>query len=780
LAGCCGLVQAQNPYVAFSPESLGLSSDAGATAPLTAKVRMANSGNAFSFGVTTNQSWLSVSPVSGFVGTAGFLDFTVTVDVSQFTPGTYTGRVTVIPNADTGLPSTSFDVQVTRSGVSFLVDPPSLDLVVGPDGTDTRLVNVTVSDASFRALEVTPFTGGTGNWLSIVTQPPITAPQTISVRASGNGLDIGTSLSGEIRLSSPSLPGYVKTIPVTLTVIDRTPGITLVPSLMNFYVFGTQPPAPQFVQVTAGGDRSLPFSVSQTQGGSSINTSVSQAIAPTTFTVSVNQSQLVELPHQAALTFAPGAGLSDVILPVTTSTEAVRVYSLPQVADGGDFRTAITVVNNHTAASTVSLRFYKSDPVTHTTTAWNPAMDGNAKVENVQIASLGSWTVQTSGADSAVSSGWAEVVCSDCGPLHSGLSGLAVFRQLRPGGGLQEAAVPINSIPMQRHLLAYDNTNGNVTSMAIANLSQTEVARVRVAFRDPSGRLLKVDRVKDIPARGHFAFALESEFPFLQGQRGTADFWILSGNISVLGLRFSPSGAFTSFEAQSLNRRPAGRRSIPQVADGGDFRTSITLVNNDASPARVRLKLYRETGSGNATLPWTVAFRDGVNPDAIDIAPGSTVTVESAGTSPVVQSGWAEVVSDALVTGFAVFRQTGTGGPPQEAAVPINAGTPLRALLPFDNTNGFLATMALANLSDSSAAVTNLVFRDIQGNRLYQTQINIPPLGHTAVAMQTFSDLLINARGTLEVSAISGEVSAMGLRFAPSGAYTSFKAQPLQ
>jgi len=39
---------------------------------------------------------------------------------------------------------------------------------------------------------------------------------------------------------------------------------------------------------------------------------------------------------------------------------------------------------------------------------------------------------------------------------------------------------------------------------------------------------------------------------------------------------------------------------------------------------------------------------------------------------------------------------------------------------------------------------------------------------------------LKNARGTLEVSAISGEVSAMGLRFSPSGAYTSFKAQPLQ
>jgi hypothetical protein len=333
---------------------------------------------------------------------------------------------------------------------------------------------------------------------------------------------------------------------------------------------------------------------------------------------------------------------------------------------------------------------------------------------------------------------------------------------------------------MQRNLLPFDNANGFVTSIALANLSSSEVARVRVAFRDRTGRLIGLDRLKDIPARGHTAFELFREFPYLQNLTGTADFWVLGGHISVLGLRFSPSGAFTSFEVQSLNRRPSGKKSIPQVADGGEFRTNITLVNNDAAPAQVRLRFWKGAAN-NATEPWTIAFEGGVNPDLISIPPGNSVTLRSSGMSPTVLSGWAEVLSDQHVTGFAVFRRSLPGTPDQEAAVPVNIATPFRSILPFDNTAGFTTSVAMANLSANVSSQVNLTFRDPQGLRILETVLPVlPPLGHKAYALTDLFRVLNGKAGSMEISVISGEISVLGLRFAPSAsAFTSFRAQPL-
>ena len=340
--------------------------------------------------------------------------------------------------------------------------------------------------------------------------------------------------------------------------------------------------------------------------------------------------------------------------------------------------------------------------------------------------------------------------------------------------------MPINSGLMQRNLLPFDNTNGFVTSMAIANLSASEPGRVRVAFRDPAGRLIRIDRLKDIPARGHTAFELFREFPYLQDLSGTADFWALGGHISVLGLRFSPSGAFTSFEVQSLNRRPGGKKSIPQVADGGEFRTAITLVNNDAAPAQVRLKFYKGAAN-NATEPWIIAFEGGVNPDLITIPPGNSVTLRSSGVSPTVLSGWGEVLSDQYVTGFAVFRRSLPGTPDQEAAVPVNVATPFRSILPFDITSGFTTSLAVANLSANVRSLVNLTFRDAQGQRILETVLpELPIQGHKAFDLSVLYPVLNGKAGSLEISVISGEISILGLRFAPSGAFTSFRAQQIQ
>ncbi len=777
---------AQNPYVTFNPPAHVFNVDAGNQTLQSVRVQMTNTGNPFSFLASANQGWLGVSPTGGTIANGQTLELTVTANPSQMQSGTYTGIITITPAAGTGLPPATLGVTMNITGLVILVSPERLDFSTGMSGSDTKSFLVSFSDAVVREVVVTPVTQA-GSWLSVTSASPLMAPISVAVRATASGLDPGTVLTGELRITVPSLPNITKSLPVTLTVLDQNSGFLVAPTQLNFYSFGTLPPPRQPVQVAAASGGIEVFDVELSPGSVGLTTTASRAQTPTSFSVQMDTTQVVQLPREDTITIRPTSGNAEIIIPVkTSSTPQPPTYAIPQVADGGPasagkFRTSITVTNNDTVPAIVSLKFYKSDPATRATVPWTPQMENNDKVDNITIQPGASWTVQTAGAPDTISAGWAEVACGTCTGNSKGVSGLAVFRQLQPDGKIQEAAVPINSTLMQRSLLPYDNTNGFVTSMAVANLSTVETARVRVAFRDATGKLLRLDKFKDIPPHGHYAFELPAEFPSPAGQRGTADIWALNGNISLLGLRFSPTGAFTSFEAQSFQTRQLGRRSLPQIADGGEFRTSITLANNDATVANVRLKFWQDDGAGGATKPWTVAFTNGANPDNITIPPGTSITLETNGASPTVVAGWAEVVTDQWITGFAVFRQTVPGRVAQEAAVPLITGTSLRYYLPFDNTSGFTTSVALANLNAANEAQVNFTFRDGQGQRIFQAALpTLPASGHRAFRIIDLWPDLDGKRGTLEVSSLSGEVTLMGLRFLSSGAFTSFKAQPIQ
>lgn len=764
----------QVPLLIWDPPSISVSVDAGSNAPITAPATLRNFGGSFSYTATSDQSWMSVSPTSGTLGASLSAGFVMTILPAQLSGGTWIGHITITPAEGSGAAPAVLTVTVQRQSLSFLFFPSELQFATGPDSTASKPVTITLSDGTTRPMTASAVVlSGPTNWLTIATPAPYNTNDQLEVRVSAAGLDPGTVVQGEIRFAGTTVTGLTGSVPVKLTVTENGVGFTIIPSQLNYYAFGTVQPPPQLVQVIAFDGRTMTFDVTQSAGSAPLGLSISSGVTPTFFQASLDTSATATLPREDSFTVVPRDGSPSVIAPVKTFLEPTRVNAIPQVADGGGFKTSITVVNTDTVPARVKLLFHKSDPATRSTTDWSPPMEGGARVDNIEIPVGSSWTVQTAGTSSTTSSGWGEVV------TDNRVGGLAVFRQLQSDGRTQEAAVPINSGLMQRNLLPFDNTNGFVTSMAVANLSASEAARVRVAFRDAAGRLIRVDRLKDIPARGHTAFELYHEFPYLSGLSGTADFWVLGGHISVLGLRFSPTGAFTSFEVQSLSRRTTGKKSIPQVADGGEFRTAITLVNNDAAPAQVRLKFHKGT-AGNATEPWTIAFEGGVNPDLITIPPGNSVTLRSSGMSPTVLSGWAEVLSDQYVTGFAVFRRSLPGEPEQEAAVPVNVATPFRSILPFDNTGGFTTSVAMANLSANVAAQVNLTFRDAQGQRILEAVLpELPTQGHKAYRLIDLFPALDGKIGSMEISVINGEISTLGLRFAPTGAYTSFRAQPL-
>jgi hypothetical protein len=770
-----------NPSVVFSPSPLKLTVEATATAKVSAVVVLKNTGNPFSFTSSSGQNWMTVAPATGTVATGESIQLTVACDPALVLVGAYTGLVTVTPAAASGYLPVSFEVDFTRAGVWIELNASKIEFSQAPDTVAMRTFNVAMSDKSAHVFTVTPTSNSGGDWLTVVADSVMKTPQTVTLRASTFGMQAGSQALATIEIASADLPGMSKTIQAMLSVTDQTAGLSVVPSLVQAFVYGSAEPPTQPIQVTASGGAQQTLSVVPSAGSTAVVPSSPVILTPAVLGVRVDPSLVVGLPRVDYLNFSLANGTQLVSVPVKQDLRPSTFYAIPQVADGGPssggkFRTSITVLNQDTATARVTLKFYKSDPSTRATTAWTPAMDSNATLENVDIPVGGAWTVQTAGTPESVSSGWAEIICSQK------IGGLAVFRQLQADGGVQEAAVPINSTLMQRVQLPYDNQDGFTTSVAIANMSSTEAANVRVAFRNANGDVLKSDKGKDIPARGQYAFELPAQFSYLANSRGTADIWVLAGQVSVLGLRFSPGGAFTSFEPQSYNKKTSGRRTIPQVADGGDFRTSITLVNNDYSAAYVQLKFYKDsTTATGATTAWTVGFEGGVDPNNIAIPPASSITIRTTGVNPTVQSGWAEVVSDQWVTGFAVFRQTRSTTAFQEAAVPINVGATIRNVLPFDNTGGYTTSIAVANLSSELTSAPIFTFTDESGSRLLRVTFpTLPVRGHRAFRLIDLWPELDGRRGVLEIDALDGEVSTLGLRFASTGAFTSFKAAQLQ
>jgi hypothetical protein len=161
--------------------------------------------------------------------------------------------------------------------------------------------------------------------------------------------------------------------------------------------------------------------------------------------------------------------------------------------------------------------------------------------------------------------------------------------------------------------------------------------------------------------------------------------------------------------------------------------------------------------------------------DNVEIKAGASFTWRTAGTDPFAQ-GWAEVQTSGRVSGFAVFQQRVPGRSDQEAAVPVNAGAQQHFLLPFDNTDKFATTMALANFSATDNATINVVFRDSQNAIISSEQITLPARGHDAFSLFERFPALKGVRGVAEFTAVSGQISPLGLRFSDI-AFTSFRTQ---
>ena len=99
------------------------------------------------------------------------------------------------------------------------------------------------------------------------------------------------------------------------------------------------------------------------------------------------------------------------------------------------------------------------------------------------------------------------------------------------------------------YLLAFDNTAGTATGIAINSVSAQPV-KIPVVVRDDTGAQIATDTIS-LAANGHLAFTLAIDrYPAAANIRGTVEFDAPPGaQIGALGIRISPTHTFTTLPA---------------------------------------------------------------------------------------------------------------------------------------------------------------------------------------------------------------------------------------
>jgi hypothetical protein len=126
------------------------------------------------------------------------------------------------------------------------------------------------------------------------------------------------------------------------------------------------------------------------------------------------------------------------------------------------------------------------------------------------------------------------------------IGGFVIFRHNN-----QEAVVPLESRNADGYIIAFDNTGGTATGIAVNAVSKSQV-KIPVIVRDGTGAQIATDTLT-LAANGHLAFTLATDkYPATANIRGTIEFDTPAGaQIGALGIRI-PSGdahAYTTLPA---------------------------------------------------------------------------------------------------------------------------------------------------------------------------------------------------------------------------------------
>jgi hypothetical protein len=257
---------------------------------------------------------------------------------------------------------------------------------------------------------------------------------------------------------------------------------------------------------------------------------------------------------------APAAGQIGVLgirtTPLGTSTTLTTIPALANVgttggsiahiASGNGWQTTFVLVNTGTSMAQIDLQFFAdvtglplSLPLSF------PQSGGSVADTSSVVQTLGpraTLLVQSAGplSNPAPTIGSAQLT------TNGNVGGFVIFRY-NPNG--QEAVVPLENRSSNSFLVAFDNTGGTATGIAINSISAKPVS-VSVVIRDDTGTVIGTDTA-GLAANGHMAFTLVADkYAATANIRGTIEFDTpTAGQIGVLGIRIPVAHTFTTLPA---------------------------------------------------------------------------------------------------------------------------------------------------------------------------------------------------------------------------------------
>ncbi len=337
-----------------------------------------------------------------------------------------------------------------------------------------------------------------------------------------------------------------------------------------------------------------------------------------------------------------------------------------------------------------------------------------------------------------------------------------------------EAVVPIETRNATSYLLAFDNTNGVLTGVAVEDVLGLG-ATIGVTIRNDAGATVGTGTIK-LNALGHASFVLSTQFPSSSNIRGTAEFdtpnFPTPGRIAVLGIRYT-GGTLTTIPALA-SFGPSGGL-MAHFAAGAGWQTTFALVNTGTATASATLNFFADDG-GAMTVPLTTLDAGAATNTSTlvqTLAPGAAVWLQSATASNALLTGSTQLTATGNVSGYAIFRYNPNG---QEAVVPIESRAARSYVIAFDNTGGTTTGVAINTMSSQPVGVPVLL-RDDLGNFLASRTIQLNANGHTSFTLAQQFPTASGIRGTVEVAApVGAEVSVLGIRSPVALTFTTLPA----
>ena len=235
-------------------------------------------------------------------------------------------------------------------------------------------------------------------------------------------------------------------------------------------------------------------------------------------------------------------------------------------------------------------------------------------------------------------------------------------------------------------------------------------------------------------------------------------------------------------DARAADNRPALLLTtdliFPHLAFGGGWETSMTLANLSAASVKVKQYFYDQSGAPMSVTRRTIP--DGAEGVAsvfeFTLAPNATINFLLPDSSQQVNIGWSYISYDSTnsrIGGYAIFRQKSPGRPDFEALVPLSSFVDSTFVMPFDNLDGFVTSMALLNPASNADTNVGAIVFDHNAVQLETSVINLAPTTQTAFAIPDRFPSTRNRIGTIRFSGSTNRLSTLGFRFNPGGAFAT-------